>query len=132
MKTPLSTKSKKTKQREAILRVLRSTYNHPAASWIYEQVKKEIPNISLGTVYRNLNLLRDKGEILQLDFVRPFSHFDGKKELHYHFVCQCCHSIIDIDEPVNTELNNTIAQKTGFKVIIHYLEFEGLCHNCQK
>ncbi len=132
MNTTLNKKNKKTKQREAILRILRSTCSHPPAFWIYEQVKKEIPNISLGTVYRNLNLLRDKGEILQLDFIRPFSHFDGRKDPHYHFACQCCHIIVDIDEPVNTELNNSVSQKTGFKVVIHYLEFEGLCHNCQK
>jgi len=125
-------KNKKTKQRAAILKTLRSTQSHPTAFWIYEQVKKEIPDISLGTVYRNLNLLRDKGEILQLDFLRPLSHFDGRAEPHYHFVCNNCRSILDLTEPVNTQLNNILANETGLKVFSHHLEFEGLCHNCQK
>lgn len=125
-------KNKKTKQREAILRVLRSTHSHPTAFWIYEQVREEIPHISLGTVYRNLNLLRDKGEVLQLDFLRPLSHFDGRTDPHYHFVCNGCHSILDLTEPIDAELNNTVAERAGFKVLLHHLEFEGLCHNCQK
>lgn len=125
-------KNKKTRQRAAILKILRNTQSHPTAFWIYEQVRKEIPDISLGTVYRNLNLLRDKGEILQLDFLRPLSHFDGRADPHYHFVCNSCRGIFDLNEPVNTELNNIIADKTGFKVFSHHLEFEGLCQNCQK
>lgn len=114
------------------MKALRSTHSHPTASWIYEQVRKEIPDVSLGTVYRNLNLLRDKGEILQLDFLRPLSRFDGRTDPHHHFVCNGCRNIFDLDEPLNTQLNDIVANKTGFEVFSHHIEFEGLCPNCRK
>lgn len=132
MKTPPHKRTKRTKQREVILKVLRNTKSHPNAFWIYEQVRKEIPKISLGTIYRNLNLLRDKGEILELYFSRPFSRFDGNTTNHYHFICHNCELIFDLDEPVDKKLDRKIAQKTGFKISLHRLEFQGLCPNCQK
>ena len=75
--------SRTTKQKEAILRVLGGTNTHPTAEWIYEEVKKEIPNISLGTVYRNLRLLGESGEILQLDLCGSLSRFDCRTANHY-------------------------------------------------
>ncbi|NWF78149.1 MAG: transcriptional repressor, partial [Chloroflexi bacterium] len=75
---------RKTKQREAILRVLRNTTCHPTADWIYEEGRKDIPNISLGTVYRNLKLLREAGKILEIDLGGNFSRFDGNQDNHYH------------------------------------------------
>ena len=71
-----------TKQRKLILDVLRSTKSHPTADWIYEKVRQEIPNISLGTIYRNLNILRDMGEIMELDYGSKYSRFDGNAENH--------------------------------------------------
>jgi Fe2+ or Zn2+ uptake regulation protein len=122
----------RTKQREAILRVLRTTVSHPTADWIYEEVRKEIPNISLGTVYRNLKQLRESGEILEIDLSGTFSRFDGNPDNHYHFRCEKCGRIFDVDEPVNKELDERVAQKTGFKISYHRLEFRGLCKECQK
>jgi len=123
---------KKTKQKEAILRVLRSTTSHPTADWVYDEVRKEIPSISLGTVYRNLKLLRQSGEISEIDFSSTFSRFDGSPDNHYHFRCEKCGRVFDVDEPVNKELDERIAQKTGFKISHHRLEFCGLCKECQK
>jgi len=123
---------RKTKQREAILEVLRSTTSHPAADWIYDKVRKEIPDISLGTVYRNLKLLRECGEILEIDLGSTSSRFDGNPANHYHFRCEKCRRIFDIDEPVDEKINEKIARKTGFKVLHHWLEFRGLCKECQK
>ena len=123
---------KRTKQKEAILRVLSSTTSHPTADWVYAEVRKEIPNISLGTVYRNLKLLRQSGEISEIDFSSTFSRFDGNPGNHYHFRCEKCGCVFDVDEPVNKELNERIAQKTGFKISHHRLEFRGLCRECQK
>ena len=124
--------SKRTKQKEAILRVLRSTTSHPTADWVYGEVRKEIPNISLGTVYRNLKLLRESGEISEIDFSGTFSRFDGNPFNHYHFRCEKCGRVFDVDEPVNRGLDERIAQKTGFKISYHRLEFRGLCKECQK
>jgi len=123
---------RKTKQREAILSVLRGTTSHPTAAWIYEQVRKEIPNISLGTVYRNLRLLREAGEIIEIDLSGTLSRFDGNQDNHYHFRCERCGRLFDVDEPVNIEIDERVARKTGFKISYHRLEFRGLCQECQK
>jgi Fur family peroxide stress response transcriptional regulator len=123
--------ARKSKQKEAILRVLRGTTSHPSADWVYEQVKREIPKISLGTVYRNLKLLKQEGEILELDLASTLSRFDGNSQDHYHFRCEQCGRIFDVDEPVDEEIDDRVAQKTGFKVSHHRLEFRGLCKDCQ-
>ena len=122
---------KKTRQKEAILRVLRSTTSHPTAEWVYGEVKKEIPNISLGTVYRNLRLLSERGEISELAFNGGPSRFDGRTDNHCHFVCEKCGQVFDVDEPVHNELNEDVANKTGFKVSNYRLEFFGICKKCQ-
>ena len=122
---------RKTKQKEAILGVLRGTNSHPTADWVYNEVKKEIPNISLGTVYRNLRILCQRGEILELNLCGNLSRFDARRDTHYHFRCEKCGQVFDIDEPVNREIDGRIAWKTGFKVIYHKLEFRGLCRECK-
>ncbi len=123
---------RRTKQREVILRVLRTTNSHPTVDWIYDEVRKEIPHISLGTVYRNLKLLQEGGKILEIDLSGAFSRFDGNPDNHYHFRCEKCGRVFDVDEPVNTELDERIARKMGFDVLYHRIEFRGLCKECQK
>ena len=122
---------RKTKQREAILGVLKGTTSHPTADWVYEQVRREIPNISLGTVYRNLKLLQQEGKILGLEFAATVTRFDGRTQNHYHFICQQCGLLFNLDEPVDTEHDERIAQKTGCDVFYHRSEFYGLCKDCQ-
>ncbi len=123
--------TRKSKQREAILRVLKRTSSHVTADWVYEQVRKEIPNISLGTVYRNLKSLKQEGKILELDLAGTVSRFEANAQNHYHFRCEQCGRIFDVDEPVNGEFDERVTRKTGFKVSNHRLEFRGLCKDCQ-
>ncbi len=123
---------KKTRQKEAILKVLRATTSHPTAEWVYGEVRKEIPSVSLGTVYRNLRLLSERGEISELAFNGGPSRFEGRKDAHYHFVCEKCGEVFDVDEPVHKELSESIANKTGFEVSHYRLEFAGLCKKCLK
>ncbi len=123
--------NRKTKQKEVIMGVVKNTHCHPTANWVYEQVKQEIPNISLGTVYRNLKSLRQGGEIQELNFNGAMSRFDGTVQNHYHFRCERCERIFDLDEPVNKTLNDRIERKTDFKVVDHRLEFYGRCSNCK-
>jgi len=123
--------SRKSKQREAILRVLKRTSSHPTADWVYEQVRKEIPNISLGTVYRNLKLLKQEGKVLELDLAGTVSRFEANARNHHHFRCEQCGRIFDVAEPVDGESDERVARKTGFKVSYHRLEFRGLCKDCQ-
>jgi len=121
------------KQREAILRVLKDTTSHPTADWIYKQVRKEVPNISLGTVYRNLKLLKQEGKILELDFAGTPRRFDGNTHDPYHFRCKQCGRIFDVTEPVHKgiKINKRIALEVGLKFTCSRLEFEGLCKDCQ-
>ena len=123
--------TRKSKQKEAIFKVLKGATSHPTAEWVYEQVRQEIPNISLGTVYRGLKLLKRNGEILELGFAGTQSRFDGKAENHYHFRCLKCNHIFDVEGPVDKKINERLAQKIGFTVFEHRLEFHGLCKDCQ-
>lgn len=128
-KTPLR---RSTRQRRVILDVLRSTKSHPTADWVYEQVRQEIPNISLGTVYRNLKLLRDLGEITELGFGSTYSRFDGNPDLHYHFRCVDCDRVLDVDIPAVEELEQEVRDRHGWEVFTHRTEFYGRCRQCSR
>ncbi len=121
---------RKTKQREAILSVLRDTKSHPTADWIYQQVRKKVPNVSLGTIYRNLKILAETGEIQELSYGSTYSRFDGNPEIHYHFVCQKCGSITDIDMDAIENLESLVEKELRVKVTDHRMEFYGLCNHC--
>lgn len=123
--------SRKTKQKVAILRVLKATDHHPTAEWVYGRVRQEISNISLGTVYRDLKSLIKEDEISEVGIGGTQGRFDGTAENHYHFRCRQCNRILDIAEPVDREIDGRLAQKTGLKVFGHRLEFQGLCNDCQ-
>ena len=125
-------KRRETKQKEAILTLLRDTDSHPTTDWIYDEVRKIIPNISKGTVYRNLKILQEEGLISELNLSGTVSRYEGKQKNHYHFRCKMCGQVFDLDEPVNHELDKKIAMKTGFKISNHQLEFHGICCDCQQ
>lgn len=124
--------SRRSRQRETIRRVLMETDSHPGADWVYQQVRREIPNISIGTVYRNLRLLASAGEIQQVDTIGGTSRFDGNTKSHYHFRCERCGGIYDLDEAVDRSVEEKVAKKTGFAVTGHRLEFFGLCSACRE
>lgn len=120
-----------TKQREAILEILRNNRSHPTADQIYDTVRQQIPNISKGTVYRNLQVLREGGAISELNPNGTLSRYEEKQDKHYHFRCEKCGRVFDLDEPVNTEVDKRVSARTGFKVSYHQMEFRGLCKDCQ-
>jgi Fur family transcriptional regulator, peroxide stress response regulator len=124
--------NKKSKQREAIIRIIKNTSSHPSAEWIYEQVKKEIPNIGLATVYRNLRLLKQSGELRELHPSTDTARYDGCIDSHYHFYCDRCGKVLDLDEPVDTAVEARITEKTGLEITHHNLILNGLCIECQK
>jgi len=121
-----------TRQREAILGILQRSTSHPTADAIYEEAKKVIPNISKGTVYRNLKVLHEMGLISELNLNGTVSRFEGSQNNHYHFRCKRCGRVFDVGGPVHKELDEEVAKKTGFKVSYHQLEFRGLCKDCQQ
>lgn len=121
-----------TKQKQLILDILHSTKSHPTADWVYEQARKAIPDISLGTVYRNLNVLKENNEIMELNYGSTFSRFDGNPENHYHFVCEKCGRVDDVDIPFQDEVNRLVTKIYGGEVAYHRMEFYGTCTDCQK
>ncbi|MCL1805038.1 MAG: transcriptional repressor [Clostridiales bacterium] len=119
-----------TKQKTAILEILRSVESHPTAEWIYQEARKKIPGLSLGTVYRNLNQLRDNGEISELEFGSHQSRFDGNRDNHYHFCCTECGKVYDIHMPLIKSIENRARAASSFTVTGHRLEFFGVCNDC--
>ena len=118
------------RQREEIIRVLRSTDTHPTAAWVYSKVKEAIPNISLGTVYRNLAALSVSGEILSLSVGDGFEHFDGNAAPHAHLHCRSYGKIFDA--PVHGDPLADIARANGFEPETSiYIEY-GVCEKCKK
>lgn len=122
---------KYSRQREALLMLLQSTRTHPTAEWLYTELKKSFPNISLATVYRNLNLLAQTGEIIRLDVGTGTEHFDAATKNHYHFVCRCCDAVIDLDLPPIVQLDHMAEKNNPVRVENHSLLFYGVCKNCQ-
>ena len=121
------------RKRNAILNCLRSTTVHPSADWVYTQLKPEIPDLSLGTVYRNLNYFREQGTIISLGTVGGVERFDGNTTPHVHFICTGCHAVIDLPEiAVPQELSESAAMSTGGQVNSCSLTFTGLCGQCSK
>ena len=114
------------RQREALIELLRSTKTHPDAEWLYEGLRKEYPHISLGTVYRNLRQLTDAGEILELNY-GSISHYDGDISPHYHMQCNKCKSILDIPKE---DVQVTVRTESGFEIGGFNLILNGLCKKC--
>lgn len=104
--------------------------SHPTADSVYDAVRKEIPGISLGTVYRNLRLLAAKGELMAMESTGCLSRFDGCTEVHHHFRCDVCGRLFDIEEMLGSEIDREVEAQTGFKVRGHALEFRGICAEC--
>jgi Fe2+ or Zn2+ uptake regulation protein len=119
-----------TKQRSAVLSVLRSTTEHPPADWVYSQVRKLLPRVSLGTVYRNLSELKEAGLVLELDFGTGCSRFDFRTDTHYHIMCIKCGRVEDVMIPVRKTLNDTASEATGYKILSHTIQFKGICSSC--
>jgi Fur family peroxide stress response transcriptional regulator len=127
----LKTTYKKSRQRERIYELLRGTETHPTASWIYDQLKGEFPDLSMGTVYRNLNILIEQDLIRKIDFGSTFDRFDANTEPHYHFICERCGSIADLELPMDYSLHGKVESSTGLKVKRHRIEFYGICKRCE-
>lgn len=123
---------KHSRQRDAIIALLKNRVDHPTAEAIYKEIRHTIPNISLGTVYRNLTLLSESGEILRLSCDGKMDHFDGTTQPHYHFMCTRCGCLQDIPLPYNNQLDICAGNVFDGTIESHSLIFEGLCSDCSK
>ena len=124
-------KYRRSKQRERIIELLRSTGSHPTANWLYDKLKDEFPDLSMGTVYRNLGILFEQGLIKRIDFGSTFDRFDANIVPHYHFICEECGAIIDLKFPVDSDLNKRVNEVTGLTPQRHNTQFYGLCKKCK-
>ena len=123
---------KYSRQREAILDFLRTRTDHPTADVIYENIRILYPNISLGTVYRNLSLLADIGEIRKLSDFAGADHFDGRTDRHCHFMCRKCRKIIDIETMNFDQILQDAGKRFSGEITDFNARFFGLCEDCMK
>jgi Fur family ferric uptake transcriptional regulator len=121
-----------TRQRQIILEELRKVDTHPSADEVYETVRKRLPRISLGTVYRNLEILSELGEIQKLELGGDLKRFDRKPNKHYHIRCMNCGRVDDAPIAPLNQVENELYGATVYTIIGHRLEFEGLCPECSK
>ena len=123
---------KYSRKREAILACLRRTDTHPTAEWIYQQLKGEIPDLSLGTVYRNLAQCKASGEVLSVGYFGGFERFDGNTRPHVHFYCTGCGRVLDLPQiDVPLELKAQAARALEAEVDQCSLTFAGRCCACR-
>ena len=121
-----------TTQRQVILEELSKVKSHPTANEVYDMVRKRLPRIGLGTVYRNLELMADSGVILKIEVGGTQKRFDATTESHYHVRCTECDRVNDIDIPVQEDINAFASQASKYEILGHHIEFSGICEHCQK
>jgi Fur family ferric uptake transcriptional regulator len=121
-----------TKQRRLILEELRRVNDHPTADQLYDRVRKHMPRISLGTVYRNLEILTALGEVQTLELCGSQKRYDGKPGKHYHIRCLNCGRLDDAPIAPLNRLEDELYESTVYTIMGHRLEFMGLCPECSK
>jgi Fur family peroxide stress response transcriptional regulator len=123
---------KYSRQREAIKVFLAGREDHPTADTVYTNLQKQYPNISLGTVYRNLALLSTLGEIQKITTGYGADRFDGRTAPHNHFVCKKCQAVIDLKMENDPTILDTAARNFGGHIDGYVMNFYGVCEKCLK
>lgn len=121
---------KYSRQREAIKNYLMTTNVHPTAEMVYEAIREVCPNISLGTVYRNLTFLVDHGEIIRLRCGEESDRFDGRTQPHYHFICKQCGCVSDLMMPPLDHIDGIAGEHFEGSIDGHFAYFYGTCPKC--
>ena len=119
-----------TSQRQVILEELQKVTSHPTASEVFDMVRKRLPRIGLGTVYRNLDLLAERGIIKKLEAGGEQKRFDGDTSQHYHVRCVKCGRVEDIFIERSKELEKRAASYCNYKILDHHVQFSGICSKC--
>lgn len=121
------------KKRQAVLDCLKGTKEHPTAEWIYARLKPVYPDLSLATVYRNLNQLEEAGMIRSMGSVNGQERYDANVRPHPHVVCTRCGRMVDVEElPFSEETVHWVEETTGFRIESTSLRFSGLCGECRE
>ena len=123
--------TKNFRKRNAILHYLQSVTDHPSAETVFTKLKQEIPDLSMGTVYRNLNLFKAQGLAVSVATVKGVERFDGNTDPHVHFICSQCDAVIDLMEmEIPEALRKTAENCCGGEVGDCHLSFTGVCRDC--
>ena len=117
-------------KREAIFKTIASTKSHPSAAWVYDKLKDEIPNLSLGTVYRNIALFKEQGKVITVANVNGEEHIDADTSDHAHFVCEHCGKVFDLNSSPLSALEDELSQN-GFEINRKNVVFHGVCCDCK-
>lgn len=117
-------------QRKLVLEAVQHLHNHPTADEIYQYVAESHPSISRGTVYRNLSLLAEQGEIQRISHLNAADRFDYDVTPHYHFKCTACNGVFDVALPYNFDMLQQVPNPDGFWFESYDITFSGLCPNC--
>ena len=125
-------KHRMTNQRQVILEEIQKVNTHPTADEVYETVRKRLPRISLGTVYRNLEVLSACGLIQKIGPLSSQMRFDGITKNHYHLRCIYCGKVEDAPIETVDKLENAVREKSDYSILGHKLEFIGICPKCRK
>ena len=128
---PDSRTSRNTIQRALVLEAVRSLRNHPTSADVYEAVRQRHPRISRATVYRNLALLAERGEVLRVELPNGADRYDLVNVPHYHAKCRVCGRVFDVDMPYRADIADEVADSHGFAIEGHQITFTGLCPDCQ-
>ena len=127
----MATSTKHFRKRDAILTCLRMSKEHPSAEALFTQLKPQIPDLSMGTVYRNLNLFKEQGMAISVATVNGVERFDGNTSPHVHFICDDCGAVIDLEAmQVPQSLVTTAESCCGGQVTGCQLSFNGKCKTC--
>lgn len=120
------------KQRQLIYDTIMEEAVHPAADVIYAKLHKSHPELSLGTVYRNLNVLSEMGAIQKIDSGLKAERFDGRTDSHYHMICETCGKLFDVETNYQTDLIAQAQKNTPHQLKTHNILFYGICEHCSK
>lgn len=123
---------RKSIQRERIYEFIRSRMDHPTARSVYEALKKEMPSISLGNVYRNINILVEEGRVTRREFNDGIEHYDAIPGLHYHFICDTCKTVTDFPMQPLDIIMKKARGVSRHSISGHTIQFHGTCDKCMK
>ncbi len=129
---PAGFQRRNTRQRQVVLEELRKLVSHPTASDVYELARRRLPRISLGTVYRNLEILTREGRIRRLDSMGSEARFDGDVSDHHHVRCVRCESVGDVHGLTDPMARADMTHLGGYEILGYRLQFEGVCPACQE
>jgi len=128
----MSNHRRKSRQRERIFEIIYKDKTHPTAQAVYDILRKEMPTVSLGNVYRNMKILVEEGRIECRNFGDGIERYDAIVGLHYHFVCEQCKSVTDFPMALQSDIIGMAKKISSHTITGHSIQFYGICDKCKQ